>query len=159
MSQWIGFTNQKLYQCRLLLEQLAAQQSAAPALKQALEESALYQLRDAWLSYLAELGDMVAYRQPVRSLESLLQNAPLTTGEMRELQHLAENGFSWLAQMLAAADAQGRPSGMNQPAAAVQTVEAQGRIALVATPHSPVAGWLQDLTRLIEDQRANRQES
>ncbi len=158
MSQWIGFTNQKLYQCRLLLEQLTAQQPAPAALQQALEESALYQLRDAWLSYLAELGEMVAYRQPVHSLESLLQNTPMTTGEMRELQQLAGNGFSWLAQMLAATDAQGRPTGLNQPSA-VPAVEVSGRIALTAAPQSLVSGWLQNLTCLIEDQRANRQES
>ncbi|MCD8521269.1 MAG: hypothetical protein LRY66_07770 [Saccharospirillaceae bacterium] len=159
MSQWIGFTNQKLYQCRLLLEQLSSLQSAPAALQQALEESALYQLRDAWLSYLAELGEMVAYRQPVHSLAELRQQAAMTTGEMRELQQLAENGFSWLAQMLAAAEAQGQPAGQNQPAAAVQVMDIPGRIALVATPQSPVAGWLQNLTRLIDDQRANRQES
>lgn len=156
MSQWIGFTNQKLYQCRLLLEQLAAQQSAAPALQQTLEESALYQLRDAWLSYLAELGDMVAYRQPISSLSALLQHAPLTTGEMRELQQLVDNGFSWLAQMLAAADAQGRPSTLHQPAAQQQV---PARIALAVSSSSPVVAWLQDLTCLIETQRANRQES
>ncbi len=159
MSQWIGFTNQKLYQCRLLLAQLAEVQSAPPVLQQALEESALYQLRDAWLSYLAELGDMVAYRQPVRSLAELLQHAPMTTGEMRELQQLADDGFSWLAQMLAAADAQTRPAGLNQPAQVVQTMDAPVKIALVETPESPVAGWLLDLTRLIDGQRANRQES
>lgn len=159
MSQWIGFTNQKLYQCRLLLEQLASLQSAPAALQQALEESALYQLRDAWLSYLAELGDMVAYRQPVRSLAELQQQAAMTTGEMRELQQLADNGFSWLAQMLAAAEAQGHPAGQSQPAATVQVMDIPGRIALVATPQSPVAWWLQNLTRLIDGQRANRQES
>jgi hypothetical protein len=78
---------------------------------------------------------------------------------MRELQQLADDGFSWLAQMLAAADAQTRPAGLNQPAQVVQTMDAPVKIALVATPESPVAGWLLDLNRLIDGQRANRQES
>merc|ERR1712169_40378 len=72
------------------------------ALMSALEESALYQLHDAWLSYLQELGDMVAYRQPVQSLQELVGQVNLITGEMRELMQLQDNAFSWLSQMLKA---------------------------------------------------------
>ena len=153
MSQWIGFTNQKLYQCRLLLAQ--REQAADAVLSRALEESALYQLTDAWRSYLQELGDMVSFREPVTSLQDLLQRAPMVTGEMRELSQLADKPFSWLTQMLAAVPAQ------QQPDAVKAAVTAQpGRISLAQeSSSSPVIQWWQELSRLIDAQRENRQES
>ncbi|MCA6063144.1 DUF6586 family protein [Thalassolituus marinus] len=154
MSQWIGFTNQKLYQCRLLL----AQRSAADggALIKALEEGATHLLHDAWLSYLQELGEMVAYRQPVSSLEQLMTSCPLPTGEMRELAQLAENSFSWLAQMLNGIAALSRPDTVRQQAAS----NGIGLISLTDTSDSTqVDDWFRSLQGLIDLQRENRQES
>ena len=158
MSQWIGFTNKKLYQSRLLLSEFA--QCEQKALMSALEESALYQLHDAWLSYLQELGDMVAYRQPVQSLQELVGQVNLITGEMRELMQLQANAFSWLSQMLKAVE------DLRYPDAArpVQQAGAQNggvqTISLVQeTTESQVAAWWQALSALIDTQRENRQES
>ena len=75
MSQWLGQTNRKLYQCRLLLD--LWQQADQVPLQQALQESALYQLRDAWLTYLHELADTVRLRQSIDSLAQLLEQTPL----------------------------------------------------------------------------------
>ena len=154
MSQWIGFTNQKLYQCRLLLAQ--REQASDASLAKALEESALYQLHDAWRSYLQELADMVSLRDTVTSLPDLLQRAPLVTGEMNELRQLTGNSFSWLAQMLSAVSALQQP-GVNRPRSAAEAVT----LISIADDSSatPVNSWLKDLTRLIEGQRENRQES
>ncbi len=154
MSQWIGFTNQKLYQCRLLLAQ--REQASDVVLSRALEESALYQLADAWRSYLQELGDMVSFRESVTSLQDLLQRTPMVTGEMRELSQLADKPFSWLTQMLAAVPAQQQPDAVQTP------VRAQpGCISMAqeSSPSSPVSQWWQELSRLIDAQRENRQES
>lgn len=177
MSHWLRQTNQKLYQCRLLQEQ--QRQCGEPVLQQALQESALYQLRDAWLCYLHELAEAASYRQPFSSLEQLLQQMPLVTGEVRELQQLAADPFSWLAQLLLAVERQMLPPA---PAAAghhrhrhddehdhdhdhddehVAAPQAQ-RIDLIplvaAEPVIDVAGWYRQLERLIDAQRANRHE-
>ena len=183
MSHWLRQTNQKLYQCRLLQEQ--QRQCSEPVLQQALQESALYQLRDAWLCYLHELAETASYRQPFSSLEQLLQQMPLVTGEVRELQQLAADQFSWLAQLLLAVERQMLPAA---PAAAgqhrhrhdghhqdhhhdhehehehehVAAPQAQ-RIDLIpltaAEPAVDIAGWYRQLERLIDAQRANRHES
>lgn len=158
MSQWIGNTNRKLYQCRLLLDQLRSG-SSQPALQQALEESALYQVRDAWIAYLHELADTVALRQPVDSLEALLAAAPLLTGEMQELRQLAADPFSWLSQMLNAAQQQQLPQ--LRAAAVQQHAEAETqRIGLlaVADEQAQTEFWWQQLSRLIDAQRSNRLE-
>lgn len=181
MSHWLRQTNQKLYQCRLLQEQ--QRQCSEPVLQQALEQSALYQLRDAWWCYLHELAEAASYRQPFNSLEQLLQQMPLVTGEVRELQQLAADPFSWLAQLLLAVERQMLPPA---PAAAAQhrhghhhdydhddehdhdhdedTAQPQAqRIDLIpltaAEPVIDVAGWSRQLERLIDAQRGNRHES
>lgn len=155
MAQWIGFTNQKLYQTRLLLSQWQ-QAGDEPVLAKALEEGALHLLHDAWLSYLQELGEMVAFREPVASLAELLEKTPLITGEMRELAQLAENGFSWLAQMLSAVTALNRQEilKVQAPAAATSLIA-----VAAADTRTPVLEWFTQLSRVIDAQRENRQES
>ncbi len=51
MSQWLSFTNQNLYQARLLLEQ-SRRETGNPALAEGLETSGLYLMQDAFISYL-----------------------------------------------------------------------------------------------------------
>ncbi|WP_430462057.1 DUF6586 family protein [Thalassolituus sp. LLYu03] len=154
MAQWIGFTNQKLYQCRLLLSE-RDKVVDNKVLAKALEEGALHLLHDAWLSYLQELGEMVTFREPVSSLSDLLGRASMITGEMRELSQLADNGFSWLAQMLSAVDALNR-----QPMPKVQATDAMQLLVVAEeVSESQVSDWWRDLSRLIERQRENRQES
>lgn len=185
MSHWLRQTNQKLYQCRLLQEQ--QRQCGERVLQQALQESALYQLRDAWLCYLHELAEAASYRQPFSSLEQLLQQMPLVTGEVRELQQLAADPFSWLAQLLLAVERQMLPAAPaaaghhrhhhdghhhdhdhddehdhhhDEDAAAVPQAQRIDLIPLTAAePAIDVAGWYRQLERLIDAQRGNRHES
>lgn len=154
MSQWIGFTNQKLYQCRLLLAQRDKTEDAS--LARAAEEGAIHLLNDAWLSYLQELGDMVAFRQPVNSLTELMAQCRMTTGEMRELTQLADNSYSWLAQFLLAVPA------LNRPDAVRPSAPADGGLIAVSMdtgPDTQVDDWYRELQGLIDRQRENRQET
>lgn len=154
MASWLSFTNHKLYQCRLLLQQ--AQQTTEPVvLKDALQDSALYLLRDAYVSYLHELAELATYRQPVESLAQLLQVTPLVTGEMRELEHLENDSFSWLRQFLNAVAAVAQSDNISVPVTPVQP----GMISLVDNSTPDIALWHERLTQLIDLQRENRQES
>ena len=154
MASWLSFTNHKLYQCRLLLQQ--AQQTTEPVvLKDALQDSALYLLRDAYVSYLHELAELATYHQPVESLAQLLQATPLVTGEMRELEHLENDSFSWLRQFLNAVAAVAQPDNISVPVTPVQP----GMISLVDNSTPDIALWHERLTQLIDLQRENRQES
>lgn len=165
MSQWIGSTNNKLYQARLLLELLPTAQE--PALQQALEESALYQLRDAWFAYLHELAEAATYRGPVENFAQLLAATPLVTGEMRELQNLLDDSFSWLATLLASVEkiAQPKARPKTDPKAflhAPKTEELAQRIDLIAVaasePEFDGKTWWRLLSNLIDAQRSNRLE-
>lgn len=154
MAQWIGFTNQKLYQCQLLLTE-REKAAGNPVLSSALESGALHLLHDAWLSYLQELGEMVKFREPVLSLADLLSRSPLVTGEMRELEHLAENGFSWVAQFLAAVADLNRQAVVKTQAPAADNL-------LISTrdeSDSQIPFWWRSLSAIIDNQRENRQES
>lgn len=154
MASWLSFTNHKLYQCRLLLQQ--AQKTTEPVvLKDALQDSALYLLRDAYVSYLHELAELATYRKPVESLAQLLQATPLVTGEMRELEHLENDSFSWLRQFLNAVAAVAQPDNISVPVTPVQP----GMISLVDNSTPDIALWHERLTQLIDLQRENRQES
>ncbi|GGY43477.1 hypothetical protein GCM10011297_15370 [Bacterioplanes sanyensis] len=156
MSNWIGQTNHKLYQVRLLLEQLAETQPKA--LTEALEQSAIYHLRDAYLCYLHELAELVQFHQRVDSLAQLVANVSLKTGEMQELAKLEQDSFSWLAALLTAADdsLRSREPAQVQPAG-VQIIALQPTSSTQAD--SQVWQWYQQLAELIERQRENRQES
>ncbi|KZZ43332.1 MAG: hypothetical protein MK185_07575 [Saccharospirillaceae bacterium] len=153
MASWLSFTNHKLYQCRLLLQQ--AQQTTEPVvLKDALQDSALHLLHDAYLSYLHELAELATYRQSVESLAQLLQVTPLVTGEMLELEHLEKDSFSWLRQFLNAVDAVAQPNNISVPVTPVQP----GMISLVDNSTPDISLWYERLTQLIDLQRENRQE-
>ncbi len=152
MSNWIGQTNHKLYQARLLLDQVETAQPQA--LAEALERSAIYHLRDAYLCYLHELAELVQFHQRVDSLEQLMANASLKTGEMQELATLEQDGFGWLAALLKAA----QDALQSQRPVPSQPNGAQ-LIALQSQDQSQVWQWYQQLAELIERQRENRQES
>ena len=155
MASWLSFTNHKLYQCRLLLQQ-ADTTTQPQALHEALQDSALYALRDAYLSYLHELAELATYRQPVSGLAQLLADTPLITGEMKELECLENDSFSWLKAMLRAAEAVGQADSKNhsQPQAL-----RPGMIQLHQEDQPDISAWLSQLTQLIDLQRENRQES
>lgn len=156
MSQWLGFTNQKLYQARLLLEQSAQEQGPA-ALTDALEQGGLYLLYDAYVSYLNEVATVAHCPTPVASLEALLANTPLVTGEMTELRVLAEDSYSWLTVMLRAIADQAQP-GSTQPSS-IPVHPSGNLIAASSEPSSNARQWWQSMSDLIDSQRENRQES
>jgi len=155
MSNWLGFTNQKLYQASLLLDELERGHGPA-AMRTALEESALYQMYDAWVSYLNELAGLAGYRQTVDSLEAMLNDVPLVTGEMTELRILREDSYSWLVAFLNTVASQAHPP---QPAQASDAISGLSLIAVADTAGADVRGWWQSLSDLIDSQRQNRQES
>lgn len=165
MSQWIGSTNNKLYQARLLLDLIPTVQE--PALQQALEESVLYQLRDTWLAYLHELAEAANYRGPVASFAQLLEATPLVTGEMRELQNLADDSFSWLATLLVRVEQIAQPKARPKAdpkafmhAPVVDEIAQRIDLIAVAAPEPEFDGssWWRLLSNLIDAQRSNRLE-
>lgn len=152
---WLSITNLKLYQSQLLLQQWQGDQ--LPALQQALLNAALYHLQDAYLAYLHELADAVSYRQTVSSLTDLINAVPLVTGEMKELQALEQDGYSWLAQCLQCIQESHQPMLSKGAVLAIDPVP--NRIQAVNDPTADVARWHQSLSDLIDQQRANRHES
>ncbi|WP_419811219.1 DUF6586 family protein [Bacterioplanoides sp.] len=155
MASWLSFTNHKLYQSRLLLQQ-AEQTSNPVVLQQALHDSALYLLRDAYQSYLHELAELANFRQPFTSLHELLSLTPLITGEMREFEQLENDSFSWLSAMLTACVAAGNADALDSQVP--RTVQ-PGMINLLDTSEPQTAYWHGQLSQLIDLQRENRQES
>ena len=157
MSNWLKLTNQKLYQARLLIDELNHCNGPA-ALPDALETSAFYHLHDAYLSYLHELADMVAWRQPVYSLTHLMESVSLVTGEMRELHQLEENSFTWLSQLLEHVLSAKRPN--DQPHIIPKGETGSVQLIDLQNDSSPsVVTFYTELSDLIDRQRENRNES
>ncbi|MEC9255420.1 MAG: DUF6586 family protein [Pseudomonadota bacterium] len=154
MSQWLSFTNQKLYQARLLLEQ-SRRETGNPALAEGLETSGLYLMQDAFISYLNELATLATYRGEVSSFSDLLNKTPLVTGEMTEIRILAEDPYSWLSAFLREAETRWRPG----PAGNPQAAGAVNVIAVAQSDDIQPQSWWQHLSELIDSQRENRQES
>lgn len=163
MAQWLAHSNQKLYQARLLLENLEqvseqeGEQGIPTALLSALQESVIFQLILAYQSYLHELAETAQYREEFYSLSQLLEKAPVATGEMTELQQLESDDFSWLSQLQSAFDQCGQKDSVTTPKAA----SSPQMIQLQDTTEStlPLRTWYQELTDIIDLQRNNRQES
>lgn len=152
MTIWIGFTNQKLYQSRLLMEQ--ADQVDMPVLAEALEAAALQHLLYAWRGYLNELGAATRLQAEVENLQQLQQQTSLVTGEMQELQQLLDDPFSWLSAMLVAAERLGWPERSE-----VRSVEVSGLITSSRSVAASPADWWKKLSGLIDRQRENRLET
>ena len=156
MSEWIGHTNQKLYQARLLIEAIEAEPQRP--LTQALEESVLMQLWWAYQSYLHELASLVRCESHFDSLSELVAASSPVLGEMKELQHLESDTFSWLSNLSSALTSVQQPnkSSVMRPAAA-------GAVQIISTvddtPSHNLWVWYQALSDLIDLQRENRQES
>lgn len=158
MAQWLGHSNQKLYQARLLLDEFDVQkETASAALRSALEEAVIFQLALAYQSYLHEVAEIAQYRGAFHSLAELVELAPMETGEMTELKQLEEDGFSWLAQMLSAFLQCAEKDTLSRQAAhggsdMIQLYD-QTDTAL------PLRTWFFELSNIIDLQRNNRQES
>lgn len=151
MSEWLGQTNQKLYQARLLIDSGEAD-GIDSALATACEEGAIFQLVLAYQAYLHELAEIANCRQEFGSLAQLIERTAVPTGEMTELRQLEQDEFSWLSQLFQAFEAcsQAKKS---------QAVMA-GAIPLMNQGSGVnVRDWHQRLNDIIDLQRLNRQES
>ncbi|WP_369857798.1 DUF6586 family protein [Candidatus Thalassolituus haligoni] len=154
---WVGQTNQRLYQCRLLQEQICAGQE--PALQQALDDAALLQLFAAYRCYLNELALAAGVTNRVDSLTQLLQQTALVTGDMRQWQALSADTFSWFCRFLQVVEQLGWPD--TQAVDSSLATEVSGLIASSASSDEDdsVSHWLASFHRLIDEQRANQRES
>jgi hypothetical protein len=158
MAEWLGHSNQKLYQARLLLEtyELACEQDDS-ALTSALQESVLFQLVLAYQSYLHEIAEIAQFREGFSSLSQLLENTPVVTGEMAELQQLEADDFSWLSQLQSAFQQCSQKG-------AVMAIKPKRNPAMIQIQDTTNAGlplrdWYSKLSEIIDLQRDNRQES
>jgi len=155
MANWLGHTNQKLYQARLLLDE-SSRASGPDALSGALREGGVYLLRDAYISYLNELAELAGVKTTVTSLQQAMDVTGLVIGEMTELKQLEDDPYSWLTEFLRGAEGQNMPAA---PAGAVEVTPA-GLIPLTnQSQESTPLEWWQSLSDLIDSQRLHRRES
>ena len=156
MAEWLGQTNQKLYQARLLIDAYDEQVDGS-VLKDALYEGILFQLSLAYNAYLHELAAAVQCHEAFDSLTQLLSVTRLATGEMKELALLQQDSFSWLSQLFNAIESCGQ---LDKSARLTPASESMQRIDLVSeSVNHGVRVWYDSLSGLIDLQRANRQES
>ncbi|MDF1762944.1 MAG: hypothetical protein P1U57_06005 [Oleibacter sp.] len=158
MSKWLNFTNHKLYQARLLLDQRDRVYEPV-AMIDGLEQGALYLMYDAYRSYLNELAEIATYSETVDSLDQLLSVTPLVTGEMSELRMLKQDAFSWLSSFLNAVSNQGKPLSQQRSGVQQQAAIQMGMIPLSQEASSDARDWWQALSDLIDLQRQNHRES
>lgn len=159
MASWLGHSNQKLYQARLLLDSLkfAELSETTPAASiLALQESVLFQLVLAYQSYLHEIAEIAQCRDDFLSLSQLLVLTNVPTGEMKELQKLESDSFSWLSQLLTAFD---NCSAKDPVVSKAPLNPAMIQVHDTASPSLPLSDWYQALLNIIDLQRNNRQES
>lgn len=158
MAEWLGHSNQKLYQARLLLDAYedAVEQGNRP-LVDALQEAVLFQLLLSYQSYLHEIAEIAQYRDEFSSLSQLIELAPVVTGEMTELQQLEADGFSWLSQLQVAF----QQCGQKDVSTPIKTQANPVMIQLQDTTNTglPLRQWYFNLSDIIDMQRNNRQES
>jgi len=158
MAEWLGHSNQKLYQARLLIEnqEQAEEVASGSVLSMALQESVLFQLVLSYQSYLHEIAEIAQCREPFNSLEQLISLVPVATGEMTELNQLEVDDFSWLRQMQVAFESctqkDNKPV-LKQNSASIIQLHDKTSQAL------PLRDWFQSLSDIIDIQRNNRQES
>ena len=159
MAQWLGHSNQKLYQARLLLDALEQEESScsnARGLIAGLQEAVLFQLMLAYQSYLHEIAEIAQYRESFFSLAELLESVPVATGEMTELKQLEDDDFSWLSQLQAAFQ---NCSDKEQFVAKTQDNPVMIQLQDATQVSLPLRAWFDALSHIIDLQRNNRQES
>ncbi len=159
MADWLGHSNQKIYQARLLLDslELAESQDSTPvALISGLQESVVFQLVLAYQSYLHEIAEIAQCREEFYSLDQLIEKVAVATGEMTELKQLESDDFSWLGQLQSAFKNCSHKDSLaiKAPASPVM-IRIQDKTALSL----PLRSWFDALSSIIDLQRDNRQES
>lgn len=158
MAQWLSHTNQKLYQTRLLLDELdSIDVNAADSLNSALEESVLFQMMLSYQSYLHEVAEIAHCQEDFHALTELIDLASVGTGEMTELKQLEDDDFSWLAQMMSAFQQCAQKDSL--PAKSAQSNSSMIQLHNQPITSLPLRQWFNELSELIDLQRNNRQES
>lgn len=108
MASPTSVTNLKLYRARLLIDQLRELSRKSDAshvndehnqLNQVLYEAVITQLHHAYLNYLKELAHQSNIAANIDSLDSLIKQLPVVTGEVLEIKQLI-NTNSWLDDFL-----------------------------------------------------------
>lgn len=164
MTNGPGGTNQRLYQCRLLLDQCP---STEASLHKALVESSAIQLYLAYRCYLNELADAYRVQGPISRLEELVSRMPVVTSELDFLVHLEAKSDSWLGSLIDYVCSLGWESLSAQAGASPSSSAVAGSLIVSDRPQTSAAdmsfdlvrSWYLSLDRLIEQQRSMRQES
>jgi hypothetical protein len=158
-----GLTNQRLYQCRLLLDQSPSMEAS---LHNALVESSAIQLHLAYRCYLNELADAYRVQGPILSLEQLVSRAPVVTSELDVLVHLEATHDSWLGALNGYINSIGWEASVSLPGpdsppdiGVASSLIVSDRPSQDVTSFDLVENWYRSLERLIEQQRSLRQES
>ncbi|PCJ92911.1 MAG: hypothetical protein COA46_02755 [Porticoccaceae bacterium] len=107
MNAYLSVVNQKLFFCKLLLNQGIAEEKKPIQLELALCQSALYQLECAYHHYLREIAATYQFNlaesiDSVEELASALESINKYPGEAQEILSLLGMDGSWLGQMLSA---------------------------------------------------------
>lgn len=142
-----GLVNQRLYHCRLLLDQVDA--AAPAALVAALEESALLQLRLGYACYLQELAELLrgpAWPARAGELRAALRAQGRDAAEVEHLEHLESSG--WLGDLLVSVADIERPHGQAR----------SGVIAVDVAVERGCRQWLHALEELVARHREQLQE-
>ena len=157
---WVGQTNQRLYQCRLMLEQVEL--AVNHALATALEDGAVLQLGAAYRCYLNELAGLVNVNGKVNDLSELFAKAAFAIADMQELQQLEADIYGWLGQLKQMLRDAQQLAAVSKPSS-VEQVEPSGNLIASAPAEQSRAeilqGILGELQALIECQRGNHKES
>ena len=155
MSGWLAKTNQQLYQARLLIE-LTGENDGPVEL--ALYQSSVYQLYLAYDSYLHELAESARADQNFKSLQELIGSMPIAIGELKELEHIESDDFSWLAWLLA-------EFANSKTLSSLPSVKSSLAANLISSSSASVVAVerlnevYMSLQSLINEQRVNRSES
>lgn len=104
-NRYLGAVNRKLYYARLLLAEQG--RASEKVMREALAESALYQLQGAYRHHLQALAENyqcqgIADIVDAPTLQHTLAATGKTPGEAREMLDLEASPRSWLARLLAA---------------------------------------------------------
>lgn len=159
MSNWTGFTNQRLYQAKLAIG-LVNEEQVNPALFQAQLEGAAMQLMVAYRSYLNELGDKYRCSKRVYSALELKTHCAVTTAQISELVNL-EQSDSWLSDLIQVSENIGWPDAPEKKAKVVDPTASTNLItsdavsrSITKISESLLTACLSRLEALIEQQRS-----
>ena len=160
MNPYLSVVNQRLFFCKLLLQQEKMTDIGLPKLEEALCQSALYQLQGAYSFYLREIAVSYQFRTPetissVEDLAAALASINKHPAEAQEINGLVENNASWLARMLSAYQQlsslpeQGEPTDLGRSLGLIDVTQVNDD----ALNARQLSAWQAALTEMIERHR------